>query len=103
MNFFLFISFIISFGCLRITKASNESLAEDGQPRRLTEECPCSHMQNRKMDTHLGSLYNCTCIFNAFPASGDFCSLLLTFVNSLVPDQDRQNVGPDLDSNRLTL
>ena len=27
----------------------------------------------------------------------------LTFANSLDPDQDRQNVGPDLDSNRLTL
>ena len=25
------------------------------------------------------------------------------FANSLNPDQDRQNVGPDLDPNRLTL
>ena len=32
-----------------------------------------------------------------------FSSLLKTFANSLDPDQDRQNVGPDLDSNRLTL
>ena len=29
--------------------------------------------------------------------------LLLTFANSLDPDQDRQNVGPDLDLNSLTL
>ena len=29
--------------------------------------------------------------------------LLITFANSLDPDQDRQNVGPDLGSNRLTL
>ena len=31
------------------------------------------------------------------------CRLLISFVNSLEPDQDRQSVDPDLDSNRLTL
>ena len=31
------------------------------------------------------------------------CRLLITFTNSLVPDQDQQNVGPDLDPYRLTL
>ena len=36
-------------------------------------------------------------------ALGDFCRLLITFANSLDPDQDRQNVDPDLDPNRLTL
>ena len=41
--------------------------------------------------------------FNSFLASGDFCRLLITFANSLDPDQDRQNVGPDLDANCLTL
>ena len=41
--------------------------------------------------------------FNSFLATGDFCRLLITFTNSLVPDQDRQNVVPDLDPNRLTL
>ena len=30
-------------------------------------------------------------------------SFVLTLVNSLDPDQDRQNVGPDLDPNCLTL
>ena len=29
--------------------------------------------------------------------------MLITFANSLDPDQDRQNVGPDLDPNRLSL
>ena len=29
-------------------------------------------------------------------AGGDFCRLLITFANSLDPDQDRQNVGPDM-------
>ena len=29
--------------------------------------------------------------------------LLITFANNLDPDQDRQNVGPDLDPNCLTL
>ena len=64
---------------------------------------------------------------NSFRANGDFCRLLITFANSLGPDQDRQNlapsllavnfvvsnsldidqdrrkVGSDLDQNRLTL
>ena len=39
---------------------------------------------------------------NSFPASGDFCPLLITFANSLDPDQAQQNVGPDLDPNWLT-
>ena len=29
------------------------------------------------------------------------CHLLITFANSLDPDQDQQNVGPDLDPNCL--
>ena len=38
-----------------------------------------------------------------FQASGNFCHLLMAFANSLDPDQDRQNVDPDLDLNLLTL
>ena len=38
----------------------------------------------------------------SLPASGDYCHLLITFANSLDPDQARQNVGPDLDPNCLT-
>ena len=41
-------------------------------------------------------------VFNCLPARGDFCCLLITFVNSLDLDQARQNVGPDLDPNCLT-
>ena len=40
---------------------------------------------------------------NSFPASGNFCLLLITFANSLDLDQARQNVRPDLDPNCLTL
>ena len=40
-------------------------------------------------------------MFNSFLASGNFCQVLI-FANSLDPDQDRLNVGPDLDPNRLT-
>ena len=40
---------------------------------------------------------------NTSPASGDLCLLLITFANSLDPDQARQNVGPVLDSYCLTL
>ena len=36
-------------------------------------------------------------------ASSDFYCLLITFANSLDLDQDRRNVGPDLDPNSLTL
>ena len=39
---------------------------------------------------------------NSFLASG-FCRPLTTFANSLDPDQDQRNVGPDLDPNCLTL
>ena len=40
--------------------------------------------------------------FNSFPASRDFCRLLITFANTLDPDQARKDVGSDLDSNCLT-
>ena len=36
-------------------------------------------------------------MFYSFLACGYFCCLLITFANSLEPDQDRQNIGPDLD------
>ena len=38
-----------------------------------------------------------------FPISDDFCRLLMTFANSLDPDQAQHYVGPDLDPNCLTL
>ena len=45
-----------------------------------------------------------TCyMFNSLPTSGNFCCLLITFANSLDPNQARQNIGPDLDPNCLTL
>ena len=40
---------------------------------------------------------------NSFPASGDFCHLLITYANSLDPDQAQQSIGPDLDPNCLTV
>ena len=43
------------------------------------------------------------CSFNSSPANGDFCHLLITFANSLDPDQARQKVRPDLDPNGLIL
>ena len=38
---------------------------------------------------------------NSFHASSNFCCLLITFANSLDPDQARLNVGPDQDPNSL--
>ena len=39
----------------------------------------------------------------SLPASCAFYRLLIIFASSLDPDQARQKVGPDLDSNCLTL
>ena len=41
-------------------------------------------------------------VFNSLPAKGNFCHLLITFANSLYPDQVQQNVRPDMDPNCLT-
>ena len=41
-------------------------------------------------------------VFNSLPPSVDFCCLMITFANSLDPDQASQNVRPDLDPNCLT-
>ena len=41
--------------------------------------------------------------FHYFLASAHFCRLVITFANSLDPDQDGQNMGTDLDPNCLTL
>ena len=45
---------------------------------------------------------NSCSVFNSLPASGNFCNLLITFANSLDPDQARQNIRPDLDPKCLT-
>ena len=39
---------------------------------------------------------------SSFHSNSDFCNLLLTFEHSFDPDQDRLNVGRDLDLNHLT-
>ena len=41
-------------------------------------------------------------VFNSLPTSSDFYHLLITFANSLDPDQAQQNISPDLDPNCLT-
>ena len=47
------------------------------------------------------SLVSISIHFNSSPASGAFCCLLITFANSLNPDQAGQNIRPDLDPNCL--
>ena len=47
-------------------------------------------------------VYRSCSVSNSLPASSDICHLLITFANSLDPDQARHNVGPDLDPNCLT-
>ena len=41
-------------------------------------------------------------VINYFHAVGDFCHLLINFVNSLDPAQDRHSVSPDMNPNCLT-
>ena len=36
-------------------------------------------------------------IITSILSSSNFCHLLISFATSLDPDQDQQNVGPDLD------
>ena len=42
-------------------------------------------------------------VVNFFLARGNFYHLLIAFTNSLEPDQEGQNVSPDLDPNPFTL
>ena len=44
-----------------------------------------------------------TCVSSHSGGAFDFSCQQIIFVNSLDPEQDRQNVGPDLDPNRLIL
>ena len=44
-----------------------------------------------------------TILVNSFLADCDFSCLLITFANSLDPDQDRQNIGPCLDLNNFIM
>ena len=47
--------------------------------------------------------YSCSLTFNALLASDDIWHRMLIFANTLDLDQDRQNVGFDLDLTRLIL
>ena len=71
VNIFLSISFHICFGF-----SKNEAVL-------LSTHNICFWWEIRKY------------FLSSFLASGDFCSLLMIFTNSLDPDQDRQNIGPD--------
>ena len=51
--------------------------------------------------SHFGDLMQI--FLNSFSTSCDFGRLLITFANSLDPDQALENVRPDLDPNCLTL
>ena len=48
-------------------------------------------------------MFSLAYIFNSFHASDSVCRLLITFADSLDPDQARHFVGPDLDPNCSTL
>ena len=54
------------------------------------------------LDSHVAAHYYDQQLSN-LPVSDIFCCLLITFANSLDPDQARPNIGSDLDPNCLTL
>ena len=56
-----------------------------------------------KISNHSMELIKASTVTLTFLASINFCHLGITFANKLNPDQDQQNVGPDLDPNCLTL
>ena len=59
---------------------------------------------NMQIEAGIKSVHQSACkFFNFFLASGDICCLLITFANSLGPDQNGHAVGPDLDPNSLAL
>ena len=59
----------------------------------------------KKYDQHWPSfiLAKDRCLANSLPASSDICRLLTVHANSLDPDQDRHNLGPDLNTSFLSL
>ena len=75
--------------------SANDSVSEYPYPwfDNVSSTSYGAYFLNRKGPGHI----------NTFLASGNFCRLLINFANSFDLDQDRQNVGPDLDPNRLTL
>ena len=46
-----------------------------------------------------GSYNSASHLCNCFLASGELCHLLITFANSLYPDQDQHDISPELDCN----
>ena len=58
-------------------------------------------MGTKKSDFGLSLVIIYVSCVNTLPASGDLCRPLKIFANGLDPDQNRQNVGPDLDPNCL--
>ena len=66
-----------------------QMLSADDTSRPRVKEC-FSTDANRKAVPYVSICFNC------LPASENLCHLLITFANNLVPDQNRQNVWPDL-------
>ena len=52
------------------------------------------HTQSKEIEKgsdkagHIATLISCECMINSFHASSYFCRLVITFSNSLDPDQD---------------
>ena len=75
-----------------IELATPESAVRLASAARHVSDCttwPCFYMHRRTTKRLLDSC--------------DFCHVLINFANSLDPDQDRQNVGPDPNPKCLTL
>ena len=80
-----------------VSKGYQQAIQAAG--KELDEHPVNANSKNQDQATHM-----CMCslisavTLNSLPANSDLSS-----ANSLDPDQERHNVGPDLDPNRLTL
>ena len=55
------------------------------------------------IDSYFSHYFPIFSAINSFYISGNLCRLLIAFANSEDPDLNRQKVGPDLDTNCVTL
>ena len=86
-------------------KVELEAAKERLEANKQSSKSKNSELQSSNQGKLLGYMIICVSVLLVFIsvlASGDFCHLLITIASSLDPDQDRQNVGLDLDPNCLT-
>ena len=87
---------VMSLGVMYLVWNSKRIIKQSSRRRRFGKKVMLSFIcVGRYITERINS-------FHAAIYDLNFCCLLITFANSLDPDQDGQNIGPDLDPNSLT-